>query len=200
VTAAARVKHGPWAAERNKVGPDVTDSPRVVSCPSCGAALRPDATWCSLCFHDLRAPAAPPEPEEQVVDPLTSPLLDVALPRQPRPAPAPAPEPVVPEPVVSEPVGAVWPCSRCGTVNELGSPLCTACGAGFLAGASDKPELVLPGVGNLHAMSRGQRAGLAFGLLLVVLLPLALITYLSTGSPPKDTGPASTPSTIVSSP
>ncbi|MEZ5115524.1 MAG: hypothetical protein R2737_04570 [Candidatus Nanopelagicales bacterium] len=34
-------------------------------CPNCGASLPAGATWCSLCFADLRS-APQPEPEQQL--------------------------------------------------------------------------------------------------------------------------------------
>lgn len=47
-------------------------------CPRCGAHVRQDADWCTLCYADLRP--APPEPEPEPTaavpphDPLTDPL------------------------------------------------------------------------------------------------------------------------------
>jgi hypothetical protein len=32
------------------------------TCPECGAGVRPEQDWCSLCLHVLRAPEPPPAP------------------------------------------------------------------------------------------------------------------------------------------
>ncbi len=40
-----------------------------LACSQCGALARPDADWCSLCLHPLRAPVV-----EAPLDPLTAPL------------------------------------------------------------------------------------------------------------------------------
>ncbi len=183
-------------------------APRTAACPSCGAGLRPDALWCSLCHQDLRPAPAPVEPDPAPApvyaghDPLTAPLLDMFL----APAPAPAPEatgvPAVPETAATaaaEPGAAVtWPCTLCGAQNALALDVCAACGSPFLAGATELPTIVLPGVGDLRKLSRVHRAGVAFAVLLAVLLPLALITFLLTGEPPKDgTGIETTVTTVA---
>ncbi len=92
-----------------------------------------------------------------------------------------------------------WPCTRCDTANPLSASVCSSCGGGFLAGIRDneKPLLVLPVVGDLGAMSRGRRLGLALALVAAVVLPLALITLLLTQRP--DTVPDIAPGTTVSS-
>lgn len=74
------------------MGPDLTSLPRTTTCPSCGGALRPEATWCSLCFYDFRSatgvtPAAPAAPAAPAV-----PFV-----------PAPSPEPVPAAPVYELP-------------------------------------------------------------------------------------------------
>jgi len=186
------------------VGPDLTSLPRTTACPACGGALRPEATWCSLCFFDFRsaaAPAAPaPEPVTQVpaygvLDPLTAPLLDLAVPPV---APLAVPQVVVPaEPPAGEDPQPSWPCARCGGSNALDSPVCATCGAGFLAHALEKPRLVLPLVGDFYAMSRGRRAGLAAAAVLAVILPLAILTLVLTGAPPSTSNSPSGTTTVV---
>jgi hypothetical protein len=175
------------------VGPDLTDMPRATACPSCGAATRPDAQWCGQCYADFRPPSLPELPVtapitapasasygEPVGDPLTGPLLDL-LPDVPA-VPAPTAEPVVP---VAE---AAWPCTTCGAANPLSEPACGACGAPFLAQVrGNGPSLVLPLVGDLFALSRGQRLGVAGAAVLALVLPLALLTLLLTHSPPAST-------------
>jgi predicted nucleic acid-binding Zn ribbon protein len=95
-------------------------------CPSCAAAVRPDASWCNQCYADLRPPA--PAVAVQVAE------LPVA------------PAPVVPEQAVSaeaiEPrPGLVraddaplpsWPCPRCRTSVPFEEDVCTNCNTRFL--------------------------------------------------------------------
>ena len=188
LTSAPRVKGWPDAAEAQNVVPDVTEMPRMSACPSCGAALRPGSPWCTLCYTDLRPPP-PPEPAAEppplpsavprtatygaaASDPLTAPLVEL-LPEQPAQAPSDT---------------VTWPCTDCGTPNPLVASSCATCGSGFLAAVAGqgKPSLVLPVIGDLGRLSRGQRMGAAFGAVAAVLVPLALLTLLLTGSPPKD--------------
>ena len=70
-------------------------------CPQCGALLRGDAAWCTLCHADLRPPPPAPEPAPAepvvVLDPLTAPLEDVLAQAAYAPPPvaaAPGPDPV----------------------------------------------------------------------------------------------------------
>jgi hypothetical protein len=175
------------------VGTDLTETPSSTACPSCGAALRPAAPWCTLCYADLRpkpVPVDPPAPPVSATppvtasygvpagDPLTQPLVELL--------------PAVVGPSEQEPEGpavvggATWPCTVCDAPNEIEQSICSACGQPFLASirVGDKPVLVLPIIGDLGAMSRAQRAGVAVGLVALVLVPLALITLLLT--PAKD--------------
>ncbi len=75
---------------------------------------------------------------------------------------------------------ATWPCATCGAANGLDRSACDGCGAGFLAGlrSADEPLLVLPVVGDLGALSRGQRLALAAGVVLAVVLVTALLGFL----------------------
>ena len=175
--------------------------PRTTVCPSCGAALRPDAPWCTLCYADLRPkprpapepagppPTAPAQAADGVPapDPLTQPLVDF-LPR------AGAPEPAA----VPAAAGTLWPCTACQALNPLAEELCSVCGKSFLAAirTGDRPLLVLPLVGDVAALGRGQRIGLALGLVVALLVPLALVTMLLTGKAaptPGATNPVGTP-------
>lgn len=129
-------------------------------CPACGAALRQDAPWCTLCYADLRPAPAP----------------DLEPPRTP---------PVRPRPL-ADPLGGVaepsWPCAGCGAANPLAAQACTGCGAGFLAGLREQegPLLELPVVGDITRLGRGQRFALAGGVVLAaVLLTLLLGLLLS---------------------
>lgn len=151
---------------------------RSAACSSCGAALRGDAPWCTLCYADLR-PQGLAE-------------LSVSVPHLPRTTGLGTGE--------QGPLARSWPCSRCGSPNPLERDSCSACGAGFLAAVRDDQAalLVLPGIGDLAAMGRGKRFALAAGLVAAVLLPLALATVLLTDRAPD---PHSTvvPSTSVAS-
>ena len=140
-------------------------------CPACGASLRPGAPWCTLCYTDRRAaqaPAPPPGPPAAV--PLTTSTTAATTTAATATGPALGPEPLPAS-------GASWPCGSCGAANALGDSACAACGAGFLAGLreAEGPLLELPVVGDLGAMSRAQRLGLAAG---VVLLLSALVLLL----------------------
>ena len=129
-------------------------------CPHCRAAVRPGAPWCTLCHADLRP--APPAPE-------------------PEPVLAAAPAPVAPAAAAPSRSGEpVWPCATCGAANPFTLDACAACGAGFLSSLreSEAPLLEIPGVGDLTRMSRGQRLGLAFGVVLAVIALVALLGLL----------------------
>ena len=191
-------------AEPPGVGPDLTSDVTLpanrTACPQCGASVRLGADFCGQCYADFRPPT--PQPSAPLVpaptaaygvpaaDPLAAPVLEVPV--------QAAPEPVarsrhgVPE------VQAKWPCTRCDAQNEMDSVVCTVCGQLFLQTVSEETRvaIVLPVVGDLGRMSRGQRAGVAFGILAIVLVPLALITMLLTGKPPA---PKDTPSGTSSS-
>ncbi|HUR14383.1 MAG TPA: hypothetical protein VM097_07805 [Mycobacteriales bacterium] len=177
------------------MGPELSAAPHAAACPACGAAVRADASWCSLCYHDLRPAPAPvdptPTPGYAGLDPLTAPLLDLVLPPVPAPVePAPAPPAAAataPAPRVASDAPLTWPCTRCGDTNRIDSPVCGTCGAAFLAAASEKVSLVVPGLGDLSQYSRGQRVGIAVAVMMAVLVPLALITFLLTPSPSGDT-------------
>lgn len=151
--------------------PDPASAPR---CPSCGALVRADAPWCTQCFFDLRpAPEPLPDPAPAVAarvpvapsypDPLSAPIVD------PLDGPTPAAEP---------PRG--WPCATCGETNPFEATACLACGAGFLSAVRDgeAPLLMLPGVGDLTRMGRGQRLALAGGVVLVFVLVTLVIGLL----------------------
>jgi DNA-directed RNA polymerase subunit RPC12/RpoP len=211
------------SADTVGVGPDLTAPGNRTACPSCGARVRSEATFCGQCYADFRPPPPPvasapltPAPNAAygppAADPLTAPLLDVVLPPGAVPAQAQAPEAVTPRKTAS------WPCTRCEAQNELAAIVCSVCGTPFLAKLAEetKVALVLPVVGDLSRYGRGQRAAIACGALLVILVPLALITLLLTKAPPPsapatqsttttttDTtvpDPSSTPGVVLPSP
>lgn len=90
----------------------------------------------------------------------------------------------------------------CEALNPFSESHCVTCGKPFLAAAEQTPTLVLPGVGDISRFSRGQRAGLALGAVAAVLVPLALLTLLLTGSPPdsQTTNIPSDQSTVQTTP
>jgi hypothetical protein len=131
-------------------------------CPHCGGAVRADAPWCTQCWTDLR-----PAPEPVAV-----------------PAPAPAPPAATSGDAGAAPARrglGGWPCSRCGATNAVELDACAACGTGFLAGLrrDEPPLLALPGVGDVTRLTRGQRLGLAGGVVLLMVLLTALIGLLT---------------------
>lgn len=173
------VQPGWRRADLPEVSPDLTQTGRVTTdpppqggaipprCPSCGALVRADAPWCTQCFFDLR-PAPEPQPE---------PLPAARVPVVPS-YPDPLSGPLAPDDTVAEAKG--WPCTRCGTTNPFEAAACAACGSGFLAAVreDEAPLLVLPGVGDLTRMGRGQRLALAGGVVLVFVLVTLVIGLL----------------------
>ena len=153
-------------------------TPQIDRCPQCSGAVRPGAPWCTQCWTDLRPPApAEPEPAPDVVPPARH-----ARPGQPT-AEAPletlAAETLVAErPTVEDDAAQVtWPCSRCGASTPIELTVCAGCGAGFLDDlrGADGPKLVLPVVGDVNALGKGQRYALAGGVVVVLLLLVALL-------------------------
>ncbi|HWG94610.1 MAG TPA: hypothetical protein VNU66_10335, partial [Mycobacteriales bacterium] len=138
----------------------------------CRGAVRPDAPWCTQCWADLR-PAPEPEPEQPEPAPAAAP----AGPRHG--APEHLPVPGAPAAATGEAPG--WPCGTCGAVNGLDLDACAACGAGFLTAlrAEEPPLLVLPGVGDVTRLGRGQRLALAAGVALVLALLVGLLGLLT---------------------
>lgn len=148
-------------------------------CPHCSAATRPDAPWCTLCHADLRPqpPTPTPSPEPEPAPVLVIPPTAAYGPPAIDPLTAPATAPDRPAPAGADPT---WPCATCGATNPLAEGACGACGAGFLAGLreAEGPLLQLPGVGDLTRLSRGQRMGLAFGVVLAFVALTALLGLL----------------------
>ena len=161
---------------------DTTSPARPASdgrCPTCRAVVRADTPWCTLCWTDLR-PAAP-EPEAAPVPVVgRHAASDSTLPDPQQLPAAEAGGHNTHPPAGGGGVGG-WPCSACGAVNAVELDACAACGLGFLAGlrAEEAPLLELPGVGDITALTRAQRLGLAAGVVLVVLLLTALVGLLA---------------------
>lgn len=144
-------------------------------CPECDASVRPDAPWCTLCYHDLRR-----RPVESSHEPVAGPAdqHDVAFvvgPQVALPLPRSAPEGAQSEPSTA---AARWPCTRCGAGNDFADATCAACGADFLA---DVPErggmsLRLPVVGDLARLPKAASYALAGGFAILVVLVVALLS------------------------
>lgn len=156
-------------------------------CPSCAATVRAGSPWCTLCYADLRPKPAPEPPPVLQAPPAASygtPALDPLL------APAPtAAGPTAGTSGAGTTAGAsagtsgavpTWPCTTCGAANAITLPACASCGAGFLSRLreTEGPLLELPVVGDLGAMSRGQRLGLAAGVVLAVIALVAVLGLL----------------------
>lgn len=140
-------------------------------CPSCNAALAPQAQWCSLCYADLRTHPAPtvdyvpvqPSPTP-VLDPLSSPLAVLEA-EEERPAAAPS-----------------LPCRACDAAVPLGEMACPVCLVPLLADETPLPTGFL-GVQlhRLRSASKGQRIAIgAIGM--VVMSSLLLLVMYVVGS------------------
>ena len=136
--------------------------------------MRAEAPWCSQCFLDLRpatlAPRSGPPPV---------PLRPAPTAAYGRPALDPLTAPPVVPPAATAPEAQSWPCPSCDTANRYDLDACTGCGRGFLAGAHESEQLlVVPGLGDLAAMSRGRRTAVAFGAVVVVMLLVLVVGVL----------------------
>lgn len=121
-------------------------------CPRCGAHVRADAPWCTLCYADLRpapkpvamaaaspASAAAEELAALAYDPLTAPLALVEAGGHGQVSGGTPTETA--ESAASEKVSG-WPCTRCDTVVSFDESVCSSCGTGFLDGAAGEPDFV----------------------------------------------------------
>ena len=128
------------------------------TCPSCGATVRPDSPWCTLCYADLRPAPEPVAVVEPEPEPVAAPVAE------------PGPPQLTPTPVQrTEP--PTWPCTACGTSNSFDRDTCAKCGLGFLAAAKDTgPLLELPVVGDITRLGRGQRLALVSGVVLLFIV------------------------------
>ena len=147
--------------------------PRAV--PTATTAPRA-ATTAPAAFDPLTAPASTlglPDRRAATTAPATTTAPDATTARATTTAPAATAATAV--------TTATWPCGTCGADNALSDDACEGCGAGFLAGLRDAegPLLALPGVGDLGALSRAQRLGLAAGVVLVLSLLVLLLGVLS---------------------
>jgi RNA polymerase subunit RPABC4/transcription elongation factor Spt4 len=176
---------------RRRIADDrwVTDQADV-RCPHCGALLRADSPWCSLCFTDLR-PAPEPEPVPEPVDsrepsyaaagvrsgglaegfdPLTAPLAVVEAGGLVNGADA---QPATDDD--AKPAG--WPCTGCAEVVSFDDATCPKCGTAFLAGATGQPDL-LDRIGKQGIPASTQAAIIAGGSLGIILLFVGVMYFI----------------------
>lgn len=154
-------------------------------CHSCGAAVPPEAQWCSLCFADLRVPAAVLEPVTVPAAPAPAPVAAVAPVATPASAEvltAGLPTPAAPvDPGVAQPQGATvakeatWPCPRCNASVAISQDVCPECGAGFLSNVAQVTNTKLPIVGDVGRMSQGQRLMIGAGISVVLMVIFVMI-------------------------
>ena len=128
--------------------------------------MRAGAPWCTQCYAPTsgasRAPAAAPEPQTAVSG-------GVRVVERP---PAQSARPTGTS-------SGTWPCSTCSHPNELALALCEGCGTPFLAAVREaRPTIVLPGVGDLLALSPVRRVGLAVSAVVAFVLVSALLALL----------------------
>ena len=103
-------------------------------CPSCGAAVRADDPWCTLCWADLRPPPPPPVAPAPVVSapilaaPVSAPSGAVAT---ADPLTAPLAVVLGDAPAAEAAEAATWPCVECGSANVLDADACSVCAAPF---------------------------------------------------------------------
>ena len=137
-------------------------------CPSCGALVADDATWCGQCYTDLREPE--PTREQGAAAGAVA-----GLPAPPRARQGDADD-----------VAPWWPCRACGGRNPIELDACSTCGTPFAQLMREEPErpdveprdavawsLVFPGLG--HRLVGRPFDGLARGVLFVVSFVMALL-------------------------
>ena len=172
-------------------------------CPSCAAAVRKDADWCTLCYTDLRPAPAPvqrapyPQPSAPpayaapaaapaTADALHAPYEHVLAAVYGGPAPqtgfvgAPPPPPIAPAAPADKSVG--WPCSQCGELNDFERLSCSVCMAAFGAGLGVSAPVV----------DRKRVMMYAIGFAACFLVMMAAVTFALTKQP-TDISPPSVP-------
>jgi uncharacterized membrane protein YvbJ len=73
---------------------------------------------------------------------------------------------------------ATWPCPRCGEKVAIDIDECPSCGAGFLSGATQSISTKLPVVGDVTAMTPGQRWLVAMGISAALVVVLVVVLFL----------------------
>jgi ribosomal protein S27AE len=161
-------------------------------CPSCSAALRPDAQWCGLCYLDLRPapePAIPaqPMPAQPVAarqgpprQPVATQLAFIDSPVEAADGSGPTDEAVTSDGAgtsAEEPVRrGGWPCTICSILVPIDAKVCPSCGTSFLATLQAETAAQAPRPGPLMRLPRAARltAALVLSLLVAVVVPLLL--------------------------
>ena len=151
-------------------------------CPACNAAVTPGSPWCTLCYHDLRAPAAVPEPVLAASVPAVPAPVAAELPTAGLAPTELAPDPILDAPVmVAPPVArrelSAWPCPGCGTQVPIAENACTSCGRPFLP-AEEAISLNLPIVGDVVRLDKGQRMLLMVAGMVVVTALFVVLSFM----------------------
>jgi hypothetical protein len=153
----------------------VTDQPAdqpAKRCPGCGALVRADASWCTLCYADVRpalaelpAVAASQAADGGSFDPLTAPLALLE-----RRLGSPAEADAEPEPAAT----AGWPCLGCGATVDLELASCQVCGVGFLDGPGLHDDDLVQRLTRDGVPKMTQAAIIAGGSLLIIVVIIVL--------------------------
>jgi hypothetical protein len=137
--------------------------------------------------------AAGPVVASVVTDPLTAPVALVTAPAAAPAAPAggtplqaqwprvrSAGEAVygLSDPLRTEPPVATWPCHGCSELNPIDADTCQHCFLPFLGGAHEQPTTKLPIVGDVRSLSKGGRAAVTAGGILVCCGLFLLAAYI----------------------
>jgi ribosomal protein L40E len=160
-------------AEEEKVSDD--------RCRACGAALAPEAGWCSLCFTEVRQPAPiePPVQEAVTLPAVELPVLVTVPPTALTEADAPV---VASAEAVNKPARhraeATWPCPQCEARVPMSLDTCEECGGQFLSGAVSSLTTSFPIVGDVGAMGNGQRLLVAAGISCVFVFLFVAVFFI----------------------
>lgn len=76
----------------------------MLTCPECGAGVRPDQEWCTLCLNVLRAPEPPPAPV--IPEPMVAVAVEPGVPAGPATPGEPAAAPALVFPAAPAPLPA----------------------------------------------------------------------------------------------
>jgi hypothetical protein len=153
-------------------GPEAGEDIR--RCPSCGALVSAEATWCGQCFAPLKRSGR----EQEFAQGLSA---------EADPAPVPPETGAVAAAPPGRPTAApTWPCPVCGNDNAIELDVCSVCGTPFatLMRMDDRPPPIDPRealTASLIYPGRGHRKvgrtpdGIARGVLFAVLFALTVL-------------------------
>lgn len=155
-------------------------------CHACGAAVTAGAPWCTLCYADLREPVLAPASAPAAPQPAARPTDAMAAQFASRRTEPPLTQTgLEPDPILDAPVHTAtavatappgWPCGGCGARMPLDADSCTQCGQPFLPKEAT-PSLVVPGVGDVAKLDRGQRIMLIAGGAVALILVFVAFAY-----------------------